>query len=110
MRAVTGLVLVAAILILWRHRRRSRRATTLAFTAVAAWGGFWLFGVLWLVMGWGNSLPPDSRHTLDMVLLTTNRLCDLASLLLLVWATGADRGPSGPSAPESDFADHTDRS
>ena len=109
MQAVTGVVLIAAALILWRHRRRSRRATALAFTAVAAWGGFWLCGVASLAMGgFFRTLSFDLRNTLNIVLLTAHRLCELAGVLLLVRATVADRGPSAPSAPESDFADRTD--
>ena len=107
MRSATALTLVVGLVILRRHRRRSRRATGLALVALAAWGGVWLAGiVLWAASDWWQAaLPRDALLTFLMGWSAVNHLCELACILLLVCATVADRKPAAPTGPESDYAD-----
>src|SRR5829696_7836578 len=99
--------------ILWRYRKRSRKAATLAFAALCGLGGLWLFGiafqVLWRTWLTGGPVGSDVILVLRAYSLA-HGLLNSACLVLLVVAVVADRpAPGGRRPPDlgpaADFDD-----
>jgi hypothetical protein len=109
----TPILVVVGFVILWRCRRRSRKAATLAFAAMCGLGGLWLFGMAVYYVVWDNwraSLPLDRQ----LIVLQTYRLIatgiQAACTFLLVLAAVTDRQGPGQwrnreAGPAADFDD-----
>ena len=102
-----GVTFLAGVVILLRHRRRSRRATTLGLVALSCLAGEWLF---WLALSatwewWESALPDGALHPVQQGLHFLARLWRMACLLLLVWAVVADRRSTPATGAEADYAD-----
>ena len=106
-------MLGAGFTILWRCRKRSRKAATLAFAALSGLGGLWLFGiafqVLWQLQLIGGGLGSNLLLVLRTYSLVQSSL-NAACLVLLVLAVVADRPAPGERparglGPAADFDD-----
>ena len=102
-----GITLLAAAVVLIRHRHRSRRATGRALVAVSGLAGNWLLGLgLMATQGWWkDSLSDDNFLVAVEVRILFGRLWWLACLLLLVSAVVADRQRIKLSGAEADYRD-----
>jgi hypothetical protein len=101
-----AMTFIAGTVILIRHRRRSRRATTLALVALAGLAGDWLFWqAVYATMRWWED---TALHPAMQVIHLIGWLWRLACLLILVWAVVADRRPTVATAAEADYADAPD--
>ena len=102
-----GVILLAAAVLLIRHRRRSRRATGLALVAVLCLAGDWLFGVVALATWdwWFRALSDDTFLVIVQVKGYLTKLWRLGCVLLFVWAALADRHTPVAPGPEADYRD-----
>jgi hypothetical protein len=106
-----AVLLVVGIAVLWRCRRRSRRAVTLALAALFGFGGLWLFAIgFHLVWDFWKEVPvnaiPVAIHVYSLLMRTLEAAC----ILLLVLAVVTDRPAPGQDrrtdlGPEADFDD-----
>jgi hypothetical protein len=109
----TAVMLAVSFAILWRCRKRSRKATTLAFVALCGLGGLWLcaiaFQFLWRAWLTSGALGGDVLVVLRTYSLIQSGL-NAACLVLLVLAVVADRPAAGEHwandrGPAADFDD-----
>lgn len=106
----TAVTLVIGFVILWRSRRRSRKATAVAFAGLTGLAGLWLFGIVFWVL-WRTQQVPDPDFLTVLTVYTLGHACiNAACILLLVIATVTDRPAPGQlvernSGPAADFDD-----
>jgi hypothetical protein len=104
-RVPVGLALVIGLIVLIRHRHRSRKAAGLALAALSVLGGWWLAWLIADVTNVWRLLPIEWRDVVHWTAIWVRELCLAGCLLLLVIAVLADRGGPPPTAPEADYAD-----
>src|SRR5262245_58014165 len=97
---------VAALIVLLRSRRYSRRASSLALLAICGLAGLWLFDIgiwhgrkLWRGQFEWESQAITAKLVIHHVLLA-------AGILMLVCAVVMDRRPRPPSEAEADYVDN----
>jgi hypothetical protein len=105
-----GLMLVVGLVVLARHRRRSRRATGLAIVALAGLGASWLVLIAEVATFrlWGNALPANWIMEIVTSFGLLRQLLEASCILLLVFAVVADRRAGRATGPEADYADDVD--
>lgn len=104
-RVPVGLTLVIGIIVLIRHRRRSRKAAGLALAALSVLGVWWLAWLVADVTGMWGTVPAEWRDVVHWIAVWVRELCLAGCLLLLVFAVLADRRGGPPTGPEADYAD-----
>ena len=109
-----GVILLAAAVLLIRHRRRSRRATGLALVAVLGLAGDWLLNAVTLATWnwWSRALsadnwPAETWTMIANVMGLLHKLWRLGCVSLFVWAALADWHATVAAGPEADFRDPT---
>jgi len=103
-------VLVAGFIILWRARRRSQRATSLAFGALCGLGGLWLLAIVLRAMwrDWQTTMSTDTWLTVIGAYSLAYACANATCIMLLVLAAVTDRrSPTrdNMSGPAADFDD-----
>jgi uncharacterized membrane protein len=109
----TPILVVVSFVILWRCRRRSRKAATLAFAALCGLGGLWLFGMAFYYVVWENwraSLPANNMLIVLQIYRLIDASIEVVCALLLVLAAVTDRPTRGRDqdrvgGPAADFDD-----
>lgn len=107
-RIPDALMFVAAVTVLVRHRRYSRRACNFALMAIAGLVASWLFwiGVTASRLLWRGQLDFESELQASMAASTIGHFWTAACILLLAWAVVIDRRPHQQSSAEADYADN----
>jgi hypothetical protein len=111
-RAPSGLILVVAFAVLFRNRRRSRRATGLALVALYVLGSMWLLWTgLWVSFGlwgdaWRDAVLKNQSVIMGATLLT--EILRAGCILLVVFAVVTDRQRVAITGPEADYVDDRD--
>jgi hypothetical protein len=102
-------MLIAALVILLRNRRISRKATNLGLIALCGLTGLWLFDFGLAVVGfyqyWWDTVSAGNARTLWDCMVFVRRTCEAACIFLLLLAIVADRRPRQRVGAEADYAD-----
>ena len=107
-----GVIMLAAAVVLIRHRRRSRRATGLALAAVLCLAGEWLLNVVTLATwGWllkalsADTWSTDTWAVVVNVMGLLHKVWRLGCVSLFEWAALTDRNAAVATGPETDYHD-----